>query len=285
MTRKKIFIYLSFVVSAITFLTSTGRAQGRIKVMDPQAQGGTARAAEASKTQSQRHTGALSLPKGYGFDEKQIDQAIALSLKEQAQQKAKALNLAKKPQLDTGRIFRQQSDGFDKTQIDQAIARSLEAQAQGGTAAFSQQKSDGSDEKKIKYTGAAAQKSASWEAPSAKQSSASSPIQTWEDFPGFPEYLKYKMKQINDNMKQISAEELTSDEMGLVVRAKLIGQDQAEASYKGGDLSLEDIQKVQRVAIRGALMAYWKQMRGEPLDHLKEEWWFAGIQNMLASKR
>jgi len=153
-------------------------------MMDPQAQRGMESAAAAFNRQPQ------------GQYETDLKKAIELSLKDQELKEAIALSLKEKTELNTGGgISQQEGDGVDKKQIGQGKALSLQVQAQVDTGATSRQKDDGVKKEGTKGTGgAAAQESASFKSKSAQQSSAPSPIQTWEDFPEFPEYLKYKMK-------------------------------------------------------------------------------------------
>jgi len=116
MARKKIFIYLSLVVSAITFLTSTGRAQGRPQsTVNRETQTRIPVYTRAPATRPQLKTPAFSLQKSDGVDKTDMEKAIRRSREEQAQKQEQDLNQA---------IALSRED----TELQQAIALSLKEQ-------------------------------------------------------------------------------------------------------------------------------------------------------------
>ncbi len=136
MARKKIFIYLSLVVSAITFLTSTGRAVKTVEFGD------------LMLNAAQRQTGAFSLQKSDGFDKTDMEKAIRRSREEQAQKQEQDLNQAIKRSREDTELQQAIALSREDTELQQAIARSLAAQAQLNTGAVPLRQADGGFDQK-----------------------------------------------------------------------------------------------------------------------------------------
>ena len=137
MKIKKIFIFLSLAFSAITFLTSTGRAQGRAQASEYPDQMRIARAAKANTQPEGQYEAHLeeAIARSLQEQAQELQKEIARSLEEELKQAiqrslinhATKLNLPKKPQLNTGAVpLRQADGGFDQKQMQKAIALSRE---------------------------------------------------------------------------------------------------------------------------------------------------------------